>query len=63
MKAIEKYMEDEKHSVFWTNVLTGQCRGTVDVSKYCVKIETFRKQARAEGFRTALWGDEIQLYR
>ena len=65
MTAIEKFMEKKarNNSTIWMSVLTGNCRINADASEYGVKTATFRKQANAEGFKTVMWGDEIQIYR
>ncbi|MFA5658459.1 MAG: hypothetical protein WC900_04180 [Oscillospiraceae bacterium] len=63
--AFDKYCEEKSRnsSAFWTNVLLGQCRSVVDAGEYGVQINTFRAQARKAGFRTAMYGEEVQLYR
>lgn len=65
-KAFDKFCnkQAENHSVFWTGVLMGNHPATVEPSDYDVKMETFAKQARKEGFKTSKWSDEsLQIYR
>ena len=64
--AFNKFAEEKaiNHSTIWTNVITGNNPIAVDPSEYGVKMESFRAQARAEGFRTKLFSsEEVLIYR
>ena len=66
MTAFEKYSEEQArfNSVNWINVLMGDRGIVVDPTPYEVSSETFKKQARKEGFKTKMWNsEEIFIYR
>ena len=64
MKAVDRFYEDQKVRANWINSVSGQNIEIIDLSlqgTYGVSTDTLRKQLRADGWYTRLYGEMLYI--